>query len=341
MSEFNFQINSKGYLINRESFDLEYKESFHYGDSLIEYCRSMVGMANNRGGKIIFGIKDSPRFPIGLMNDKFENCDVSKINQILSEYFSHEFEWSLKTHIFKEKFFGIILVGESSNKPIICRKSKGRLIREGAIYYRYRGETKEIAYPELSSILQNEREKERKLWIDHIQKIRDIGPQNIQVLDTYRGEIHIGTEKVLIDSNLLNKIKFIKEGQFVEKEGTPTLTLSGEITGIIDNGKRLPTEFSHPYQSSHFEKDFNLTRYQIGCLIRKLNIQGNPKYHDPIKTGKNSIVHKYSQALYDRIQSVLERYPNYVDESCNDYQLALKEKREKKSLENFEPLKST
>jgi hypothetical protein len=95
MSEFKFQINSKGYLVNRESFDLEYKQSFHFGDSLIEYVRSMVGMANNRGGKIIFGIQDSPRKPIGLKNDKFATVDTTKINNVVSEYFSHEFDWEL------------------------------------------------------------------------------------------------------------------------------------------------------------------------------------------------------------------------------------------------------
>ena len=92
MSEFKFKVNAKGYLVNRESFDLEYKQSFNYGDSLIEYCRSMVGMANNRGGKIIFGIQDSPRIPKGLLNDKFDNLDPNKVNQILFEHFSHDFD---------------------------------------------------------------------------------------------------------------------------------------------------------------------------------------------------------------------------------------------------------
>src|SRR5690606_7298378 len=133
---FKFQINSKGYLINRESFDLEYKQSFHYGDSLLDYCRSMVGMANNRGGKIIFGIQDSPRIPVGLKNDKFEKCDPKKINEVVSEYFSHEFEWSISTTTFEGRTFGIITVIESQQKPILCKKTKYKLVREGAVYYR-------------------------------------------------------------------------------------------------------------------------------------------------------------------------------------------------------------
>lgn len=52
-----FEINEKGHLKRRESFDLEFKENFNLGNKLLEYCRTLVGMANNKGGKIIFGTK--------------------------------------------------------------------------------------------------------------------------------------------------------------------------------------------------------------------------------------------------------------------------------------------
>src|SRR5450631_1901081 len=94
---FSFELTSKGHLKNRESFDLEFKSNFHFGSSLIEYCRSLVGMANNKGGQIIFGITDKPRLPKGMTNDKFQNCDPSKIHQVFSEYFSHEVEWEISS----------------------------------------------------------------------------------------------------------------------------------------------------------------------------------------------------------------------------------------------------
>ncbi len=332
MSEFKFQINSKGYLINRESFDLEYKQSFHFGDSLVEYARSMVGMANNRGGQIIFGIKDSPRLPLGLTNDKFATVDTTKLNRVVTEYFSHDFDWELTSIELDGKEFGIIQVKESVNKPIVCKKTKHKFVREGAIYFRYRGETKEIAYPELATILDKEKEKERKLWLSHIQKISDIGPQNVQFLDTYKGEINVGNEKILIDKTLLNQLKFIKEGQFVEKDGAATLTLAGEISGVFDNGAILPNEASHPYLPSYFKDKFGLSQYQITCLLRKLRIHGNPKYHDPIKSGKKSVINKYSEALLDKVSRVLERYPNYIDIACKEYQQYIKEEKKKKTI---------
>jgi len=33
----------------------------------------MAAFANNRGGIIIFGVKDNPRIPIGIRKEKFDN----------------------------------------------------------------------------------------------------------------------------------------------------------------------------------------------------------------------------------------------------------------------------
>ena len=105
---------------------------------------------------------------------------------------------------------------------------------------------------------------------------------------------------------------------------------AGEISGIVDNGKIMPTDLAYPYQSTHLQKDFSLSQYQVGCLIFKLGIRDNPKYHEAIKSGKKSVIHKYSEALYERVKSILERYPSYIDEACKDFQKDQKEKRELK-----------
>src|SRR5436190_9476032 len=152
--EFKFLINAKGHIRQRESTDLEFKESFHY-ENIPFYLRSLVGMANNKGGQIVFGIKNSPHIPEGLKNDKFTKCDPKEINEKMMEYFSHDFEWNFNVLEYDGKQFGQIWVPEASSKPILCKKNndKGKL-REGAIYYRYRGETKEIAYAELYKLIE-------------------------------------------------------------------------------------------------------------------------------------------------------------------------------------------
>lgn len=300
-----FEVNTKGHIKRRESFDLEFKSNFHFGNQLLEYCRSLVGMANNKGGQIIFGIQDKPRFPVGMTNEKFTACDPAKINQTLMEYFSHEVEWEMETIDFNNKLFGVLRVKEALRKPILCKKNGDKILKEASIYYRYRGETKEINYAELVNILQNERDKEKLLWMKHIEKIGTVGPQNIHLMDIYKGELHTDKGKILLDKDLLNKIKFIKEGQFVEKEGAPTLRLIGDVSGVVDTDAFPQTDKVYPLRSEEIQKLCNINQYDFQLILKEYKIKGNNKYHTEIKSGIKTCIHKYSEDFLQRLQKLL------------------------------------
>ncbi len=314
-----FEINSKGFLKQRESFDLEFKQAFHFGDSLAEYMRSIVGMANNKGGEIIFGIQDKPRKLVGLKNEKFEDCDPNKINQFLSEYFSHEIEWFMETHEIHSLQFGRLWVEEAKQKPVVCAKSYKNILREAAIYYRYRGETKEICYPELATILANEREKEKQLWLKHVEKIGQVGPQNIHLIDTFNGEIHTGKGKILLDKSIADKLKFIKEGEFSEKNGAPTLKLIGEVTGIVDTINIPRTDVIYPYRFGDLKEKYGINNFQFQAILWKLNIKGNGRYHTEISTSKTTSTHKYTKEFSSRLKAIFDRYPNWLREITEEY----------------------
>ena len=70
---FRFDVNERGYLRKHESFDLEYKESFYRGDDTLKYIKTLVGMANNKGGQIVFGVKNSPHVPLGMIMRELVN----------------------------------------------------------------------------------------------------------------------------------------------------------------------------------------------------------------------------------------------------------------------------
>lgn len=310
--EFTFEINNKGHLKRRESYDLEFKANFHLGNQLLEYCRSLVGMANNKGGQIIFGIQDKPRVPLGMTNDKFLTCDPAKINQTLMEYFSHELDWEMDTLEFESKTFGRLRVKEANRKPIICKKNGDKVLKEAAIYYRYRGETKEINFAELFDILQNERDKEKLLWMKHIEKIGTVGPQNIHLVDTYKGELHTDKGKILLDKELLDKIKFIKEGQFVEKGGAPTLRIVGEISGVVDTEAFPQTDKVYPYRAEEVQQKCKINQYDLQLILKEYNIKGNNKYHTEIKSGKKTSIHKYTEDFVQRLQKLLNEDKNVL-----------------------------
>lgn len=322
------KLNEKGYVKQRESQTLEFKLSFKFGDSLIEYSRSMVGMANNRGGSIIFGVKDKPHEPVGLMDDRIDRFDTKELNQVLLDYFSADVEWKLDTFEQFGKTFGSLKVEENENKPIICTKNHNKKkLREGAVYFRYRGQTKEIRYNELNILLQTEKNKEKELWMKHIQSIATVGPKYVQVVDGLKGEMDVGGVKVLIDSGLVSKLKVIKEGQFSEKKGAPTLRLIGDIEGLVDHDHVVYTEAAYPHTQASILDKLPLNSYEFQALLWKFSIKGDPRYNIKISTGKKSKVQKYSDKLLELFRQELRKGNNLISNVRKEYSAHLKKCR--------------
>lgn len=218
-------------LTSRECSWLEFKLSFNWGGKEA-YAKSMSAFANTAGGYIVFGISNSPRRIIGLNNNNFEETDPAKISEYLNEVFSPEIDWQMHVHEFQGKTIGLIFTYEASNKPVIATRNGDREFKEGEIFYRYRGQTKKIRYPELRKILDDQRQKEQDYWIQHLGRIAKIGIKNAAIFDTESGIVTGSSGSFLIDEGVLPKLKFIKEGEFQETKGAPTLKLIGEVKPV-------------------------------------------------------------------------------------------------------------
>ena len=339
--QFSFDLDSKGYLKKRESAVLEYKQNFQRGDNLLKYLKTLVGMANNKGGMIMFGVQDSPHILLGMANNRFQEVDPKEIDTRFRDYFAPVVKW--RTEIIEKDFgdgekksFGFLIVEEAEEKPVVCKKSKDNILREGAIYYRYRGETKEIEYPELKLLLDKEREKERILWIKHIQKIAMVGPRQINILDRYNGEISYGDKRVLIDKSLIDQLNFIQEGHFTEKEGEglPTLKLIGTIDGLIDvNDSIIDTNAVYPLTTKELQEQLGLNSYQMQAIIYALDLKNKPKRHTEIKHGeKSNSIHKYSQSCADVITGIFEKQgkDSFLNDCIERYKVFVASKPKKK-----------
>lgn len=259
------RTNSDDSLFHRENQSLEFKDNFQFAN-LADYAKTMAAFANNQGGKIIFGISDSPRKPNGMTNNHFDTVDNAKITQGLNDFFSPEINWDRFNFIHNEKNFGVIIVYESESKPILCKKNSKDILKEGDIYYRYRGRSEKVKYPELEKIFRDREEKEKRLWIDHIEKIAKIGPQNISMVDLVRGEIEQKGNKILLDKKLLKQLKYVKEYKSVEKDGAPALKIIGNIEGVEVVAPNL-----------RLDKDFFTTK-ELGRKLDWLTDKGSSYY---------------------------------------------------------------
>ncbi len=116
-------LNERGHVRQRECQTLEFKETFRLGDALIEYARTLVGMANNQGGCLVFGVTNNPRIPAGLQDNRFSSFDTKDLNRVILGYFSSDVDWSMETFVVAGVTLGKIEVNRASLRPIVCTRS--------------------------------------------------------------------------------------------------------------------------------------------------------------------------------------------------------------------------
>lgn len=135
-------------LFHREGQGLEFKEQFNLA-ALADYFRDFAAFSNNRGGYLIYGIKNTPRTRTGLSDksiEQFEKIDPEKITGYLLEIFSSDIRWESALVEVSGVNLGVFKIYEAAAKPVIAKKNEGRdqVIKNGEVYFRYGGRTQKI-----------------------------------------------------------------------------------------------------------------------------------------------------------------------------------------------------
>ena len=253
------------YIENEESETIEYKQSFGAikDDKLL---RSIQGMANNKGGFIVFGISEENNDSIkkyyikGIDEKQYKSFmqDNKRINEVLNSNFRESIRFKRDCKEINQKLVAYIQIFESNDKPLINNN--------GDIYYRYNAETRKIAKLDLLRIINERKEKELHLTMQkHIENIFKNGIENSAILNVITGEVEGKGGNFLISKDLLPKIAFIKEGHFVEKSGTPALILKGNVELLSADGLVV----SHDVLKNIDEKYI----YEIFCLQKDIDKQ--------------------------------------------------------------------
>lgn len=279
-----------GTLIRRESQTLEFKENFNF-NGLAEYMRDIAAFANNKGGYLVFGVKDRPRREkAGLTarsKDQFDKIDPEKITEFLLADFAGNISWEHDVVELDGKHFGYIYVAEASVKPIICKRDEGEILKDGNIYFRYGGRTQRIRYSELEAIINHRIEKQNSQWVDLVTKIGKSGPANAAILDMEKGMIEKNDAQILVvGDDLVKSVKWIKEGEFDEKEGAPTLKLVGEVTTVdkveVIKRERVNQLMEYPLSATELAKQVKdkggIRQNTIWRIIEENGIKDNKDY---------------------------------------------------------------
>jgi len=329
-------INTSGYLKSRESNTVEFKESFNKNNTA-KYAKTMAAYANNRGGYIIFGIKDNPREIVGLKNSNFENLHQELFTEALNALFAPSLDWECGTFIleykiqnsnneteFTEKRFGWIYTEESDYKPVIAQRSdSGEKYVSGDVFYRYRARSEKIKYPEMSRIIDKRAEKERESLFKLFEAIRKSETANLGIVNYSNGKmttpygVDVVFDRKLV-AQVLRKAKFIKEGSFKETEGIPVL----KVTGNIDLAEEVPVpegnpDDTHPYLQKQLAEKLEISIQDLYALIWYYKMKEAQKYHLEITVSKSGKTHKFSGFALQFLQEKLKELSANEDEFYN------------------------
>ncbi len=287
------RLKEDGNLYHRESQLLEYKESFNFS-GLADYYKDFAAFANNKGGYIIFGVKDRPRRElVGLRNKacgQFDRLDPETVTGHLLGIFSSNIVWEHDIFTFDGLNFGAFYIHEAHQKPIICKKDEGRdqVLKNGEVYYRYGGRTQKIQSAELENIINKRIEQTNQHWLDLMGKIGKAGPQNAAILDTEKGLIEKEDSKILVvDEDLVKDIKWIKEGEFSEKKGERTLKLVGSVQPVnqievirkVKQNKLKEYPLTATELSKEVKKRNNrIKQFEIYDIIKENDLKSDEEY---------------------------------------------------------------
>jgi Putative DNA-binding domain len=235
-----FEKRAKGwFLISGETDEAECKFGFGLKpqDRFADALRAIAGLANNKGGYIFFGLKDKTYELAGLRDDTFKSTDSAEFSRIITTALDPVPDYQITFLEIDDKPLGVIYVHQHHHRPVIAIKGMGKDLVEGAIYYRYVGESKAIKPGELNQIIAY---REQRAVMDFARNMSAVATGDAGTVNLNTGEVKGRTGAFVIDNDLLPKIQFIREGDFSEIKGAPTLRLLGDSDPLLTPTVRPP-----------------------------------------------------------------------------------------------------
>jgi len=206
-----------------ETDQIECKKSVNF------VMKTIAAFANNKGGYFVFGVENGSFKVIGLPDEKFEKYDLNRLNQNIRDQLGIGLEIQTATHQIEGKKVGVVYVGPAHTKPVIFIHNTSD-VTQGHIYYRYPGEDRLITPTDLQRLIEQRLQQlSQTILSKHLANIMRFGIENAAVMNLATGEIDGKAGSFLIDEVLLPQISFVKDGEFVERSGAPTLKLIGEV----------------------------------------------------------------------------------------------------------------
>lgn len=263
-----------------------------------KWLRAVAALANNTGGYVVFGVKDKKLIGekiapdsytvSGLKSPEFANADPAEFSKRIKAAFDPTPKVESAILDLEGTSVGIMYVHPHGSRPVIAQKGDGDQVKEGDIFFRYPGQSARIKYSDLRTILDERDRQSREQILPMVEKLLQLGPRDAMVADLAEGVLSGEKRSIVIGEDLLERIKFIREGEFNEEAGDPTLKLVGEVHAVDGAGLGVRKAFVTPTdlleEFLHLKSPYDPKEY-IRCAVEGGNGSWLPMHYYARKAG--------------------------------------------------------
>jgi hypothetical protein len=276
-----------GAVLSREGKRLEFKESFTAAD-LSDYTKVLASFANASGGVILFGISNKPRMIVGAK----DMTDEANWANRLRDDFEPELPFAIREYVVGEFKLYAVGVDPCLHKPVICKRTRSKVvedkkagkkdvgvIQEGAIYYRYAGQTRAIGFAELHNMLVERETQYLQKMMETLQVIQKVGLENAGIVD-----MSVPKSRIFMSKETAKGLSFINKGQIVQEAGAPAYVVMGNVdlqqvvhAPLEEEDKNIPTEAAKML-TAVVKEVYGISRIhppQVTLILRHLKIDGD------------------------------------------------------------------
>lgn len=263
-----------------------------------KWLRAVAALANNAGGYIVFGVTDKKitsgkidpdSYTVsGLTGHEFANADPANFTKLIKATFDPTPKVESAIIDLSGIKVGVMYVHQHGSRPVIAQKGDGDQVKEGDIFFRYPGQSARIKYSDLRALLDERDRQSREQILPMVQKLLQLGPRDAMVADLAGGVLSDEHRSIVIGEDILEKIKFIREGEFNEKTGCPTLKLVGDVhstsgtEGVMGKAFLTPADLLEEFLS--LKSPYDPKEY-IRCAVEGGNGSWLPMHYYARKAG--------------------------------------------------------
>ncbi|MEQ1710116.1 MAG: ATP-binding protein [Hyphomicrobium sp.] len=224
---FERDENGQVVLLSGESDEVEIKQSFHR-PLHDRFLRAVAALANNRGGYVLFGVDDSTGCLTGLNDQRFKSADPSEFAMAIRSAMEPCPRFEIGTAEIGGAQLGAVYVHRETDGPVIAIKDE-QTFKAGVVYFRYPGESRAISGADFRRLLALRDRRARQEAAELAKRAVELGGDGA-LLDFQTGQIEGRSGSLFISPELLQKMQFIREGEFVQKDGAAALRLVGDVS---------------------------------------------------------------------------------------------------------------